>query len=167
MEWTEQYFIQQILSSICALIFAVVKPYKIEFYNKLDVAFFLLLSIMNAFSSYNSQLYYQYKHISKPVFWINYLLVFLPLVYTISYCIYLTLLWKGCLKRKTKINLPENVPFINDPQDNDASNVNNSDEDIPDRLANPQNYNSRNLYKCHDEKAAALRLHPPTQEQSQ
>ena len=167
MEWTEQYFIQQILSSICALIFAVVKPYKIEFYNKLDVAFFLLLSIMNAFSSYNSQLYYQYKHISKPVFWINYLLAFLPLVYTISYCIYLTLLWKGYLKRKTKINLSENVPFINDPQDNDGSDVNNSDEDIPDRLANPQNYNSRNLYKRHDEKAAALRLHPPTQEQSQ
>lgn len=159
MEWAEQYFIQQILSSICALTFAVVKPYKLEFYNKLDVAIFLLLSVMNAFSSYNSQLYHKDNHISKPVFWINYLLAFLPLLYIISYVVYLILLWKGYLKRKTK--LPENVRLITDPPDNDTSD----NEDIPDRLVNPQNYNSQNLYIPNNKNAAVL-PDPPSQEQS-
>ena len=85
--------------------------------------------------------------------------MFLPLVYITSYCVYLILLWKGCLKRKTKV--PENVQLINDPQDSDTSD----NEDIPDRLANPQNYNSRNLYVPNDKNGVAL-LRPPGGDQS-
>ena len=160
-KWLEQYFIQQVLASICVVIFASVKPYKVDFYNKVDTAFFLLLSLLNAFSSYNSQLYYNDNYISKPVFWINYLLAFLPLVYLISYIVYLILLWKGYLKKWTKIESPisESVVIINDPssiEENEASEAYNSDKDVPDRLVNPQNYNSRNLYKPHDENVAAL-----------
>ncbi|MCG8625720.1 MAG: hypothetical protein MJE68_27445, partial [Proteobacteria bacterium] len=148
-----------------------VRPYKVDFYNKLDTAFFLLLSIMNAFSSYNSRVYYDDNIISKPVFWINYLLMFLPLVYIISYCVYLILLWKGYLKRWTKTESPvsESVMIVNDTnsiEDNDLTEVyinNFDDEDIPDRLVNPQNYNSRNLYRPINENASAL-LRPPTQE---
>lgn len=168
--WLDQFFIQQILFSIAIVLFAAVRPYKVDFYNKLDTAFFLLLSIMNAFSSYNSRLFYEDNRISKPVFWINYLLAFLPLVYITGYCVYLILLWKGCLKRWAKVESPvsESVMIINDTnsiEDNDISEIyiNNSEEDIPDRLVNPQNYNSRNLYKPHNENATAL-LRPPTQE---
>ena len=166
-KWRDQFFIQQVLFSIAVVLFAAVRPYKLDFYNKLDTAFFLLLSIMNAFSSYNSRLYSEDGHISEPVFWINYLLTFLPLVYIISYCIYLILLWKGCLKRWTKVESPvsESVMIVNDTssiEDNEISEVyiNNSEEDIPDRLVNPQNYNSRNLYKPHNENAAALLRQP-------
>ena len=169
--WRDQFFIQQVLFSIAIVLFSAVRPYKVDFYNKLDTAFFLLLSIMNAFSSYNSQLYYEYNIISKPVFWINYFLTFLPLVYIISYCVYLILLWRGYLKRWTKIESPisESVIMINDTNSVDENDditevyISNSEEDIPDRLVNPQNYNSRNLYRPINENAAAL-LRPPTQE---
>ena len=166
LTWLEQYFIQQLLFSVCIVTFAAIRPYKVEFYNMLDTSIFLLLAILNACSFYNSQHNYNYEYISKPVFWINYLLIFLPLVYIIGYCIYLILLWKGCIQRWTKPKSPmsESIIVINDPssmEDNEGSEVypytynsRESEEDIPDRLVNPQNYNRRNLYKPHDQSAA-------------
>ena len=167
--WLEQYYIQQILATVCVVLFAGVKPYKKNFYNKVDTAFFLLLSILNAFSFYNSQLFYNHGEVSQAVFWINYILLFLPLVYIICYAVYLILLWKGCLKRWTKLDSPvtdNTITISNDPSSFGDSETGDgytyayaskdSEGDVPDRLVNPQNYNSRNLYKPHDESAAAL-----------
>ena len=171
LNWLEQYYIQQVLASVCVVVFAGVRPYKVEFYNNLDTAFFLLLSVLNACSFYNSQYYYVHNHISQVVFWINYLLIFLPLVYIICYVVYLILLWKGCLNRFSKVNSPvsESVMITTDPSSfGDGENSEgytyaytsrDSEEDVPDRIVNPQNYNSRNLYKPQDESAAALLSH--------
>ena len=169
LPWLEQYYIQQILSCICVVAFAGVKPYKEDFYNKVDTAFFLLLAILNACSFYNSQYYNSKNQISQAVFWINYLLIFVPLVYITCYVVYLIVLWKGCLKRRKKIDSPvsENVMITADPSSADGSeysdgyvyayNSKEADEDIPDRMLNPQNYNPRNLYRPHDETTALLR----------
>ena len=146
----DQYFIQQVLFVICIVLFSSVRPYKENHYNKLDMAIFTLLALLNAFSSYNSQLYCSYNGINKAVFWINYLLMFLPLVYITCYILYLILLWKGCTKTKP----PVYAKVIKDTSSMEINEDNNSrrsdDEDVPDRLVNPQNYNSRNLYRPFD-----------------
>ena len=179
LDWLEQYFIQQVFFIICVVLFAIVKPYKENFYNKLDIAMFTLLAILNAFSLYNSQRYKFHSRINGVVFWINYLLIFLPLVYIIGYCCYLILLWKGCIEGWTKSESPmsENT-VVSDPTSADGDSEDDSghpvvyvyssrrsEEDIPDRLVNPQNYNSRNLYRPHDQNVAALSRGPPHQAQ--
>ena len=137
----DQYFIQQLLFVACIFLFAIVKPYKKVVYNNLDVAMFTLLSLLNAFSSYNSQIYDSHHHINYAVFWINYMIMFLPLVYFICYIVYVMLLCKcyTCFVCCTNPNL---------------TGERGSQENIPDRLANPHDYNSRNLYKALDQKAA-------------
>ena len=165
LTWLEQYFIQQILYVVCLFVIAVVKPYKVHFYNRLDTAFFLLMSILNACSLYNSQRYIG-GHISKAVFWINYFLALLPLVYITGYLVYLFLLWKGFLNKRTKLESPvseggmliTDSNSVNDSEHSERSTYNSrdEDEDYPDRLLNPQNYNARNLYRPHDENAGSL-----------
>ena len=157
LRWLDQYFVQQVLFAICIILFANIRPYKKNYYNKLDTAMFTLLALLNAFSLYNSQHYHSYSSINNVVFWINYLLIFLPLVFIICYIVYLILLWKGCLKQLNKSTPLASSSPIKDPSsidDDEMSETYNSlrgsDEDIPDRLVNPQNYNSRNLYRPFD-----------------
>ena len=170
LTWLEQYFIQQVLCAVCILMFAVVRPYKENFYNNLDTAMFSLLAVLNAFSLFNSQLAFLNKRINEIVFWINYILIFLPLVYIISYVVYLILLWRGirCFEWWNKTELVRtdsiaarigDIPSSDDEGEEDralllgAHNSRESNEDVPDRLVNPQNYNSRNLYRPPSENA--------------
>ena len=157
LQWLEQYLIQQVLLAVCIVLFANVRPYKENYYNKLDTAMFTLLAILNAFSFYNSQKFVQQSSINYVVFWVNYALIFLPLFYIFGYIVYLILLWKGCLKRWTKIESPASAGIIKDPSSMDGdeisenyNSIGSDDEEVPDRLVNPQNYNSRNLYRPFD-----------------
>ena len=153
LRWLDQYFIQQVLFAICIVLFANVRPYKENYYNKLDTAMFTLLAILNAFSLYNSQHFHSYNRIINAVFWINYLLMFLPLVYITYYIVYLMLLWKGWTKTKpsASISVVKNTSSIDgDEISENYNSIGSDDEDTPDRLVNPQNYNSRNLYRPFD-----------------
>ena len=152
----KQYFVQQLLCTFCIVLFSTIRPYKENFYNRLDTAAFTLLAVLNAFSFYNSQLFHSENRIELSVFWINYVLMFLPLVYIVCYAVYLILLWIGCLKPRIKAE--SETVIVGDSSSIGAGSEEGrpllaardsreSEEDVPDRLVNPQNYNSRNLYK--------------------
>ena len=157
LKWLEQYFIQQVVLALCIILFANIRPYKDNYYNKLDTAMFSLLAVLNAFSFYNSQHHRTYNHINDVAFWINYLLIFLPLIYIICNILYLILQWKGCLKESNKSMPLASSSLIEDPSSIGGEEMSENhisrgsrDEDVPDRLVNPQNYNSRNLYRPFD-----------------
>ena len=84
LNWSLVYAIQQILCIIGFLLFAIVRPYKEEFYNNVDTAMFGLLAAINALNSYNLH----HAIIGDPsdiIFWIVYILIWCPLVCLLLY----------------------------------------------------------------------------------
>ena len=84
METTyDTYFLShQILCIVGILLFSICRPYRKDFYNNLDASMFALLGLINAFSSYD---YY----ISFPqLLYIEYALIWLPMLYIIAYFVY-------------------------------------------------------------------------------
>ena len=153
----QQYLIQQIFFNCCIILFTMMKPYREEFYNKLDISFFFLLSLMNALSFYSSQIYENHEDQSVPVFVINYILGLLPMFYIAGMVGYVVLIWMGCLKKHVILKPSEDIVIIGDTGSEDDTTEpltyvynphSKSEEDIPDRLLNPQNYTSRNMYKA-------------------
>lgn len=154
LDWIEQYFVQQILFTFAIGLFAVARPYKIDLYNYLDLGVFVLLALQNACSLYNSYLM-QYSHtISLPVFVVNYILLFIPLiylaVYSIYYCVFSLHCLASCYKKESRSS--ESIVVITDSSSYTAgseepfSYVYDYDdshqiaEDFPDRILRPQNY---------------------------
>lgn len=138
-----QLVIQQILCIFAILLFALVKPYKEAFYNKVDLLFFTLLAIMSTLSLCN------YTHrlldgsVSTAVFAVNYALAFLPLVYISGFVIYLFLKWRGwaVVTPKVKELATGIMSETNSEADNTSSTQGAYFEDgVPDRLINPQKY---------------------------
>lgn len=135
------YLIRQILCTLGIFIFALVQPYKERFYNHLDTSFFALLAILNSLSFYNSHLEAATDTIEEPVFYFNYILMFLPLLYLVSVITYNILAWRGCFPCSKKA-----VDSV-DEDDLSADGRSTSDEistttveHLPDRFVHPQNY---------------------------
>lgn len=116
MGWSNQYLTQQILCTLAIFLFAVVRPYKVDFFNFLDISFFVLLSILNSMSMYNSQTIIE-SPTNKPnhvVFYLNYILLFLPYAYLIllvSYFVFLKRM-KRMWNRSSTSFYSEPVPLI-------------------------------------------------------
>ena len=86
IEWEEvQYLIQQILCIVAILLFAMARPYKRELYNKVDTAIFGILATITALSYYNYILDFHSDKTSYLVFYIEYVLIWLPLVYLVLF----------------------------------------------------------------------------------
>ena len=143
-----QYLLQQVLTTLAIILFASIRPYKQDFYNNLDTALFSLLAILNALSFYNLAHVLEQSDISIPVFVINYILIFLPFLYISGFIVYQFLMWKNCFTRCLKAMKSQWLPE-SDPNSETASlNLEHSerlysstnDDEIPDRLLNPQNY---------------------------
>lgn len=140
-EWTSRYLGQQILCILGVFLLAVIRPYKVGFYNQLDVAFFSLLSLLNILSFYNYHYLAAVGKIQLAVFYVNYVLIFLPLLYFIGLVLY-RVLTQSCVKNKK-----DNESFLEKTVDNlsTSNDVDDpTDADLPDRFLHPQDYSSIN-----------------------
>ena len=93
--WFQQYIVQQLVCTIAILLFAIIRPYKKDFYNNLDAVMLGILSMINALSIYNIY----YTNLGLPLsIWgliVQYILIYCPLVYMICY-----ILWKAMKRKK-------------------------------------------------------------------
>ena len=152
-----QYLIQQVLCVLLITLFALVQPYKQSFYNKLDIGFFTLLAILNSLSFYSCFSINYLRHISDPVFYINYVLMFVPLVYIVGLVIYQLLSWKNWIQKFrgkfARRYYNESFVVISETSsigEETPDTYQFDDSDIPDRLLNPQNYSPHNTYRPRD-----------------
>lgn len=151
-DWLQQYFVQQILFILAVLLFSVARPYKVNFYNYLDIGIFSLLALQNACSTFNSQSVLAGRGLSKAVFIVNYVLLFVPLVYMFGYAIHYCVFSLRCLAKFSKkyFRPSESIVIItadsNSHTDGDTehtydyTNSQESQDEFADRVLNPQNY---------------------------
>ena len=102
-DWFMQYSFLQFFCIAALLLFVLLRPYKQDFYNKLDATMFALLLGINTLTMYN---YNRVVISSKPsliAFSIQYVLVLLPLIY-ISVVIskHLVLNMYACCKKRRR-----------------------------------------------------------------
>lgn len=140
MDTVAAYLIRQILCTLGVFIFALVQPYKEEFYNRLDTSFFALLAVLNALSFYNSHLVALRDSIEETVFYFNYVLMFLPLLYLVSVITYNILAWRGCFaqSRQSKDVMEVEEDLSTDGRSTSEEEI--ADSNLPDRFVHPQNY---------------------------
>lgn len=146
--WMMQYLVQQVLVSLAIFMFAVIRPYKKDFYNGVDAGLFTLLAVVNSISFYNSHLGLVAHHISLPLFVINYALLFVPLVYLVCYIVFLYLRLKGCfLWRPSPLSRApsESMLVVENSRDTDplsyiVRELASENDEMPDRLLHPENY---------------------------
>ena len=103
-DWFLQYMILQLVCTGGFLAFALLRPYKNDWYNKLDATIFAILSAINSLSMYNYFLAVLDKSPSAWAFSIQYFLIMCPLVYMVIFVIcYLFKKYKeraiSCFKR--------------------------------------------------------------------
>ena len=146
MDPTVGYLIQQIVCTFALFLFGLVRPYKTDFYNYLDMAFFGLLALVNSLSFYNSQLDARGLDIQLGVFYVNYVLMYLPLVYLALLATYHFLNWRGCslvprkgISRSGAVR-SEMLTDASVASSSNADSLYDSDRWLPDRFVNPQNY---------------------------
>ena len=132
-----QLLMQQILCTAAVLVFALVKPYKEAFFNKVDLSVFSLLALMNSFSFANFVNSYIDGEMNSALFAINYALGFLPLLYISVYVVYLILKWRGIVIIDPVVREPTARRSTLSVQSD-----NSSTPDIPDRLLHPENYST-------------------------
>ena len=96
--WFQHYVFQQQVCTVSILLFAIIRPYKNNFYNGLDATMLGILATINGLSMYNmhnaSQGY-------DPQYWafiLQFILIYCPLFYLIGY-----LIWKILKHRKRLI----------------------------------------------------------------
>ena len=87
-DWLRQYIGQQIFCTVGILVFTLLQPYRIHWHNKLDAIIFGLLAAINTFTMYNYVLLTVGQRLSTASFAIQYILIFLPLIYMIVYTSY-------------------------------------------------------------------------------
>ena len=146
------YLVQQVLCSLVIFFFALVRPYKVEFYNHLDTAFFALLAVLNSLSFYNSYQVDIHGTILRSVFYINYTLLLLPLVYLIVLILHNILSWRGSLPQfprrllmsKDVMEEQDTPTHIKTGANELMTNEESGDKYLPDRLVHPLDYSTLN-----------------------
>ena len=108
--WESQYILQQIVCTVGVLLFATLQPYKNRFYNCLDASVFSLLAVINVISFYNHHLAAVGSTPSKPAYWLQIILIFLPVILMSCYLVFYfskankrllkLLFWHVCCCRK-------------------------------------------------------------------
>ncbi len=88
IDWTIQFMMQQILLTIVIIVISVFQPYKNHFYNVVDSIMFGNLAMINIFTIYQTYLDVANFPLSGPCFYIQIILVFLPLFYIVSIVFY-------------------------------------------------------------------------------
>ena len=88
--WSQQFFVQQIACTVMVVLVALCRPYKWVFLNGVDILIFTNLAVLNSISHYFFQVFQSSEDQSPPlfVFIFQYVLVFLPLLYMLTYIVY-------------------------------------------------------------------------------
>ena len=98
--WYLQYIIQLLFFLFAAFLFAFIQPYRKAWLNKLDMSMFLLLAIITALTQYNlGKVWIGDGELSLFAFGVQYVFLFLPLLYCIGY--YLVLIFDRTRTRWT------------------------------------------------------------------
>jgi predicted outer membrane repeat protein len=118
--WELQYILQILLFLVVAFLFAIIRPYKSDWINKLDASFFIILTAISSLSMYNLMLTWNSTNPNKSIFAIQYVLILIPLLYCIGY--YFTYLFKNiaipCTKSfKKNIFKSKRIQVLEDDQD--------------------------------------------------
>ena len=79
---------QQIVCSVIIFLFTLLQPYRINWYNTLDAFIFTILATVNACTIYNYYLVTVGQGLSHTAFTMQYILIFLPLIYMVIYALY-------------------------------------------------------------------------------
>ena len=83
--WQIHYISQLLVLLIFAFGFALIQPYKEDWINTLDVGFFLILVAITSMSLYNLTQTYIDQPLSTDIFTLQYILIFIPLLYCVGY----------------------------------------------------------------------------------
>ena len=95
-----QYLIQILLFLLVAFLFAFIKPYRNGWVNNVDCGFFLLLAAISVFSLFNLMEAKIGEDLSTWAFFIQYILILVPLLYCIGYYfVFICKRSKGIFKR--------------------------------------------------------------------
>ena len=116
-QWITQYLLQQLVFTGVFLLFALFRPYKEDFYNKVDSAIFAILAAINALTMYNYYFSFSEISLSKWAFGLQYFLIFCPLIYMIVYMIFK--LWKNKVKTCVKVKFPYCKNYCTENDEND------------------------------------------------
>lgn len=153
LEPTAEYLIQQILCTLGIFLFALVRPYKEEWYNYLDTSFFTLMAVLNSLSFYNSHLEAAKNDIQPVVFFINYILVYLPIVYLIVLFTHHILMWQGCFSHAASKSRGSEVDYCEVMSEggstSDDITAHGAHNSLPDRFVHPQNYRTLEHFSSH------------------
>ena len=104
--WFQQYVIQQLVCTVGILLFAIIRPYKKDFYNNLDAVMLGILAMINALSMYNIYFSSQGLPLYSWGFALQYTLIYVPILYMMSY-----VAWK-LLKRKKALLLQYSRKYL-------------------------------------------------------
>ena len=94
--WFLQFLLQQLVFMTAILLFAIIRPYKVDTYNNIDTAIFINLAAINTFTFYGSyqSTYIVGMHQEWPIV-LCYILIYCPLVCMVSYVVYTKLLMRS------------------------------------------------------------------------
>ena len=96
------YMLQQFLVTVMIVLIAVFRPYKRKVFNIIDIAIFFNLSVINLISAYACSASLDLTHLDKKlailIYIIQYFLIWLPLIYMLSYLMYKLLVKVGVYK---------------------------------------------------------------------
>ena len=125
---------------IFLLLVVFLQPYKKQFYNCLDGFFFALYAITAALMMYLYTKLVSLHQFNNYIFILNYCLLFIPLIYMITYMVYwITYKSRWCRHKFSTCQWRKTTP---NPEELDAfeERATESETDAPDRLDNPQRY---------------------------
>ena len=94
------YVFLQFLCIAGIIAFLTFRPYKEDFYNKLDALMFILLVSINTLTMYNYHIVTIGSNPSENAFYIQYVLMFLPILY--ATCIVVLYMYRKCLAMKCR-----------------------------------------------------------------
>ena len=83
--WEVQYVIQILIFVLMVFLFAIIRPYKDDWINIVDITIFLILIVISLLSLYSLMQTWIDQDISICALIIQYILIFLPLVYCLGY----------------------------------------------------------------------------------
>ena len=95
-----QAIIQQMLAVVMAAVFLLLRPYKSDHYNRIDGFIFLLIIVINSISMYQYALSMAMEDLSLTAFIIQYILVYIPMLW-IAFVI-IRKIASSCKRKKQK-----------------------------------------------------------------